>query len=61
MGISDLVKILKILGLTKEEYITLDGDNAGGFVGGLIRSETDKRSWAEKENERDNEGWEVVS
>lgn len=57
---SNLVKILRALGLTKAEYIALNADDAQGFASVLITSTRDKRTWAEKEAERDNEGWTIV-
>ena len=60
MDHSLLDKILRTLGITKAEYIALDGADAQGYASVLISDTRDKRTWAEQEAERDNEGWTIV-
>ena len=39
----------------------LDADSSQGYAGGVVSvATTDERTWAEKEKERDNEGWTIV-
>ena len=58
-----IARIKRAAGLTDEQMQALmpHGPNSPEhYVGGIVQGVPDKRSWAEKEYEKDNEGWNRV-
>ena len=58
-----IARIKRAAGLTDEQLATLmpyGPNDPRHHVGGIVQGVPDKRSWAEHEHEKDNEGWNRV-